>query len=232
MAALTFVCAFAPASANAQSESARNEARERFDRGLRLVNQNDNEGALAEFRRAYELVPHPILLYNLGLVLATSGRPVDAVEAFDSLLAAPGNLDAERLARARDERARQLSRIGGIELVVSVAGASIELDGVETGKAPLPAPLKMASGEHIVGSRRTGPRAAQATGECRRANARARRAFAHRNRGQASATRESKAASPKPKYGSTATSWVTRRSVHPSPSRREPARSKCGEPAT
>ena len=184
VAALTFVCAFAPASANAQSESARNEARERFDRGLRLVNQNDNEGALAEFRRAYELVPHPILLYNLGLVLAASGRPVDAVEAFDSLLAAPGNLDAERLARARDERARQLSRIGGDR-----AGGERRrrLDRARRRGNGQSAPAGAAQdGErrtHRRG-RRTGPRAAQAKGECRRANARARRAFAHRNQGK------------------------------------------------
>ena len=141
-----------PAVAAPPSDAARNEARERFDRGLKLVNQNDNEGALAEFRRAYELVPHPILLYNMGLVLAATNRPVEAVETLDRLLAAPADLDAERLTRAQDERARQLGRIGEIEVASSIAGASIELDGVEVGRAPLRAPLRVASGDHIVGA--------------------------------------------------------------------------------
>ena len=46
------------------------EARERFGRGLRLFNDGDNAGALAEFERAYALSPHPSVLYNIGLVNA------------------------------------------------------------------------------------------------------------------------------------------------------------------
>ncbi len=138
--------------AAAQSEAARTEARERFDRGLRLFNQNDNEGAIAEFERAFELAPHPMVLYNLGLVLAAAARPVDAVEVFDRLLAAPGDLDAQRLNRVREERARQATLIGEIAVSSNVSGASVELDGVEVGTTPLEAPLRVAGGTHIVGA--------------------------------------------------------------------------------
>jgi hypothetical protein len=133
------------------SEATRTEARERFDRGLRLFNQQDNQGALAEFLRAYELVPHPLVLYNVGLVYATMGRAVDAQEAFDRLLAAPAGLDAEKLARVHAERARQAVRIAEIEVVSSVPDAIVDLDGVEAGRTPLAAPLRVDSGQHIVG---------------------------------------------------------------------------------
>lgn len=141
----------APRAAFAQATDAvRAEAREHFDRGLRLFNQQDNEGALAEFQRAYELVPHPMVLYNLGLVLSAAGRPIQAVESFDRLLANPAGLDAGRLARAKDERARQAALIADVTVTSSVEGATVEVDGFEVGKTPLAAPLRIAQGSHVV----------------------------------------------------------------------------------
>ena len=141
----------APRPALAQvTDAVRAEAREHFDRGLRLFNQQDNEGALAEFQRAYELVPHPMVLYNLGLVLSAAGRPIQAVEAFDKLLASPAGLDAGRLARAKDERARQAALIGEVTVTSSVEGATVEVDGFEVGKTPLAAALRIAQGSHVV----------------------------------------------------------------------------------
>lgn len=154
--ALTLACVLAvlgaPGRAHAQTAATgvRTEAREHFDRGLRLFNQQDNEGALAEFQRAYELVPHPMVLYNIGLVLAAAGRPVQAVDAFDKLLANPAGLDAGRLARAKDERARQAALIAEVTVTSPIAGAVVEVDGFELGKTPLGAPLRMAAGTHVV----------------------------------------------------------------------------------
>ena len=59
-----------PIHAAPPSSNARSEAAERFDRGLKLFEAEDNAGALAEFRRAHELSPHVILLYNMGFVYA------------------------------------------------------------------------------------------------------------------------------------------------------------------
>lgn len=133
------------------SDATRNEARERFDRGLRLFNQQDNEGALAEFHRAYELSPHPLVLYNIGLVLAAAGKPVLAVDTFDQLLQSPAGLSAEQVARARAERTTQITRIGDIAVQVNVDGATVELDGLEVGHAPMKEPIRAATGTHVVG---------------------------------------------------------------------------------
>ena len=133
------------------SGSVRDEARERFDRGLRLFNQQDNEGALAEFTRAYELVPHALVLYNIGLVYAAMGRPVLAVATLDKLLTSPTGLDADKLARARAERSRQEGSIAEIEILTPVAGASVEVDGVEAGTTPLHQPLRVAAGLRVIG---------------------------------------------------------------------------------
>ncbi|MCC6214118.1 MAG: PEGA domain-containing protein [Polyangiaceae bacterium] len=136
--------------AHAQTDEQRAEARERFDRGLRLFNQGDNGGALAEFERAYALVDHPVVLFNIGLVRAAAGQPVQAVEAFDELLGRPRGLDAERLERARAVRAAQAARVAEIEVRAPIAGATVEVDGVEVGRTPLAAPVRVASGQRLV----------------------------------------------------------------------------------
>ena len=151
---LSIVAASAPAAAEDAPVPARadvrDEAHERFDRGLRLFNQGDNAGALAEFLRAHELVPHPLVLYNIGLVHAAMGDPVAAVEALDRLLAAPGALSPERAQRARSVRAEQALRIAELEVVAPVAPATLSIDGIEVGAAPFDAPLRVASGQHLL----------------------------------------------------------------------------------
>jgi hypothetical protein len=135
---------------SAPSEASRREARERFDRGLVLFNQGDNAGALAEFTRAYELVPHPLVLFNMGLVHTTARHPVEAVAAFDKLLADPGQLGAKEVELARRSRDEQATRIGEIAITTDVPGAQIEVDNIPRGTTPLREPVRVASGEHLV----------------------------------------------------------------------------------
>lgn len=138
------------AQAQQPADPRRAEARERFERGLRAFNGGDNATALAEFRRAHELVPHAQVLYNLTLVLAAAGRPVEAVEAADRLLQEPGNLSAEQLGRLRSMRGEQAARVGEISVQANVAGGVVEVDGLRVGALPLGKPLKVATGARVV----------------------------------------------------------------------------------
>jgi hypothetical protein len=150
----TLLAGVLPSAALAQpseaSESGRRDARERFDRGLKLFNDGDNPGALAEFKRAYELIPNPLVLYNIGLVYAAMGRPVEAVDALDKVLASTGVLTGERLTRAKQTRDEQALRVGKLSIITNVP-AAIEIDNVEVGQTPLAAPLLVAGGVHVVG---------------------------------------------------------------------------------
>ncbi len=153
--ALVVTCsALSPAIAGAQTAApvtaARAEAIARFDRALKLFNDGDNAAALAEFQRTLELAPNPVVLYNVGLVQAAMGRPVEAVETFDKLLAAPGALTPEQTARARETRAAQADRIAGLMVKVNVEGAAIEVDNLDVAKSPVTKPLGVASGMHVV----------------------------------------------------------------------------------
>jgi hypothetical protein len=128
------------------------EAAERFDRGLTLFDDGDNSGALAEFKRTYELMPNPVVLYNIGLVYAAMGRPVDAVDALEPVVAG-GSLSPTQLERAKKTLAEQKARIGRLAVTTTPPeGARIEIDNVEVAKTPLTAPIRIAEGSHIVGA--------------------------------------------------------------------------------
>jgi hypothetical protein len=151
----TLLCAVVPSVALAQqaapTEAVRQEARDRFDRGLKLFNDGDNPGALAEFKRAFELIPNPLVLYNIGLVYSAMGRPVEAVDALDKVLATEGALSGDRLARAKQTRDDQAARIAKVSVVTNVP-ATIEVDNVEVGTTPQTTPLRVAGGVHVVGA--------------------------------------------------------------------------------
>lgn len=147
---------FGSGSASAQVDTARKEAAERFDRGLRLFDERNLPAALAELERAHALAPNPVVLLNIGLVQASMGRSVQAVATLDRILAEPGTLSAARIEQARRTRDEHARRIGEIGVTTQVTGATVELDGVAVGTSPLSAPLRVASGEHVVSVVATG----------------------------------------------------------------------------
>lgn len=152
LSALLVILLAAPTRARAEGGGeARVEAGERFDRGLRLFEEGDYAGALAEFKRAHELVPNQLVLFNIGLTYAALGRPVEATDALDRVFADPARLPADRLERARRTRDEQAARIAQLTVTTNTP-AAIDVDGVEAGRTPLEAPLRVASGVHVIGA--------------------------------------------------------------------------------
>lgn len=128
------------------------EARERFDRGLTLFNQGDNQGALAEFQRAYQLTGNATVLYNIARVQAAAGEPVAALDTLEQLLQAPGDLPSARMAQLQALKQEQEQRVGWLSLRSSVLqGARVEVDGIDAGALDAAKPLRLAAGRHVVG---------------------------------------------------------------------------------
>jgi hypothetical protein len=127
------------------------EAARRFERGIKLFNAGDNAGALAEFKRIYDLVPNPVVLFNIGLVYAAMGRPVDAVDALAPAIQS-GSLSARDLERAQQTFNDQSARVARLNVTTTPEGARIEVDNVQVAKTPLTAPLRIAEGSHIIGA--------------------------------------------------------------------------------
>lgn len=151
-ALLTAALCFTPLTAHAQaSDAAKAEVAKRFDRGVALFDEGDNAGALAEFKHVYSTMPNAVVLYNIGLVYAAMGRPVDAVDALRSVV------DDKSLSSAQHERAvrtlaDQEARIGRLTVTTIPPGARISIDNVDVATTPLTAPLRVAAGSHVVGA--------------------------------------------------------------------------------
>jgi hypothetical protein len=151
---LVALLAGAPGFANAQpaaADGARKEARERFSRGLHLFENGDNGGALAEFKRANELIPNRLVMFNIGLVYAAMDRPVEAAAVLEKVQQDAGPLKAEYVARAQAVKEEQEKRIGVVQVTTNVP-ATIEVDGLEAGTTPLAAPLRVAAGTRVIGA--------------------------------------------------------------------------------
>jgi hypothetical protein len=154
--ALSLALFFAvPCEARAQAPSppeqrVRDEARQRFDRGLTLYNAGDDVGALAEFQLAHKLTGHPVVLYNLALVQARLGHSAEALDNLERLRALPKEaLGVEASARAGALYEEQLARVGFLEIKSTTRGALIQLDNVDVARTPSP-PLRITAGTHFV----------------------------------------------------------------------------------
>lgn len=127
------------------------EAAHRFERALQLFDSGDNAGALAEFKRIFDLLPQPVVLYNIGLVYAAMSRPVEAVDALERAING-GGLTQQQLERAKRTLADQQARIGRLSVTCKPEIARVEVDGVEVAQTPLAAPIRVSEGSHIVGA--------------------------------------------------------------------------------
>jgi hypothetical protein len=136
----------------ATTEAQLAEAKAIYARGLVLYKQEgDVTAALAQMERAYDLAPSAIVLFNIGQVARTGKDYVAALRAFELYLAQGG---AEVTDENRREVQSQLSEIRGfigtVDLRVKPDGATILVDDVEVGRAPLAEPVLLKVGAHKI----------------------------------------------------------------------------------
>ncbi|MCC6647758.1 MAG: TonB-dependent receptor [Polyangiaceae bacterium] len=72
----------------------RTEARKRFKSGMDLIARGSYERGISELKKAYEIKPHPNVLFNIGRAYAESGDLENAILAYKEYLAS-GPPDAD-----------------------------------------------------------------------------------------------------------------------------------------
>ncbi len=114
------------------------EARRRFDRGIRLYQEGDFALALIEFERAYELVANYRVLYNIGQVSIQLRRYAKAREALEQYLAEGGaEVEGARLEEVQADIDMLKPRTAKLLVTTNAPKAKVSLDGDIRGALPL-----------------------------------------------------------------------------------------------
>jgi len=148
MALLASVPALAAPKKTTSAEQ--KEADRHFKSGVALFKEAKFKEALAEFERAYEIAPHPLVLYNIAgchRELSNYGEAIKFYERF--LKEGKGQVPKERLTTAQTELDAIVGRIARITVVIQGPPyATLILDGNTLGTMPVPMPLILPPGEH------------------------------------------------------------------------------------
>jgi len=148
-------CSHALAQKPAKGEQ--KEADRHFKSGVALYKEAKYGEALAEFERAYEIAPHPLVLYNIAGCHRELSHYADAVKFYNRFLAeGKGKVPAARLSAAQTELDGILARIARVTVTVAPSdGATIIVDGNQLGTL-VEMPLMLPPGEHKIIARATG----------------------------------------------------------------------------
>lgn len=140
-----FILGAAP-SARAQSDDARKAARAAFGRALAAENRDDWRSAIVEYQEAYRLAPHPDVLYNIGAVYERLGELRAAAEQYQQYLDTK-DAAADR-AKVEKKIAALMARPSKVKITTTPPGATITVDGVGKGDAPVE--LTLSAGRHEI----------------------------------------------------------------------------------
>src|SRR5690606_26089296 len=138
------------------------------EEGIAAQDAKDYDRAVDLYMRAYSLVSHPILLFNIGQAHRLAGRPERATPLYERYLAIEP--DGEQAATARAflaeaQGAPARIAMGRLKLSSTPEGLIVMLDGAKIGVTPLERDL--AAGPHAIvlidGETRVGERTVQIT---------------------------------------------------------------------
>ncbi|HEX3760716.1 MAG TPA: tetratricopeptide repeat protein [Kofleriaceae bacterium] len=138
-----------PAPKPAPRTPEQREADRHFKSGVALFKDGKYAEALAEFERAYEIAPHPLVLYNIAGCHRQLSHYAEAVTYYRRFLTeGKGAVSAERLSGAQAELDAILALVARVTVTVSPAddGATLTVDGSPLDHPEMP--LILPPGEH------------------------------------------------------------------------------------
>ena len=145
-------------------EQLQREADHHFKSGVALFKEAKYAEALAEFERAYEIAPHPLVLYNIAGCHRELSHYAEAVTYYGRFLSeGNGKVPAARLAVAQADLNALLTLIARVTVTITPANpdASLLLDGSPLVKPAMP--LILTPGEHRLVAHVAGKRDAERT---------------------------------------------------------------------
>ncbi len=137
------------ATAAPPTDQNKDEARSHFELGLSHFDREEWGAALVEFLKSHELFPSKGNTKNAAICLRKVGRFDEALDLFEKLVRDFPDLSPTDRELAQKEITDLQASVATIAIVDAPDGATISIDAVERGKAPLK-PTRLAAGSHSV----------------------------------------------------------------------------------
>ena len=126
------------------------EAKRFFQEGNALRKNGAFLRALEAYQRSRERFPSVSNTLNAAYCLERLSRFDEALEVYEELLATfEGKIDAAALASVSAATRKLRAQVGSVDVSGNVAGLVV-LDGRMRGKLPLPGPIRIMPGEHVL----------------------------------------------------------------------------------
>jgi hypothetical protein len=127
------------------------EAGERFQRGVKFHKDAEYRAALIEFKRAYDLAPNYLVLYNLGQTSRELQDHASALRYFERYLAEGDKEIAAKRRHDVEQWVEELRpKVARVTLGTAPEGAEITVDDVVVGVTPLSEPLVLNAGRRKI----------------------------------------------------------------------------------
>lgn len=140
-----------PSPSSSETPEATAEARRHFKLGIKLYQDTNYAGALAEFNAAYAAKPGPGSLQNVALCQKALFRYREAADTLEQLLARHGDELREGEKKAVTDAITELhGLVGSIVISVDPSDAKVTVDGRAVPPSELRSGLELNVGEHVV----------------------------------------------------------------------------------
>jgi hypothetical protein len=122
-----------------------------YETAVALTKDGRYPEALAAYKRAHELSPSYVILYNLAKAAALSSDPTQALEAYECHLELGGSeLDATRRSEVLAEIQRLRGEVALLVIEVDLPGVELFVDQRQVGVSPLLEPVTVNPGSRLV----------------------------------------------------------------------------------
>ncbi len=128
-------------------------ARQRFQEGVKYFDGGQYSKARAAFLQAYALKKHPSVLLNLAQSELRAGYEAEAANHFAQYLRETDGSNSAQVTKARSGLEKAQAKVGSLTLAADVDDAYVLVDGKLKGRTPLPGPLYLSPGTHMIGVR-------------------------------------------------------------------------------
>jgi tetratricopeptide (TPR) repeat protein len=130
------------------ADDGKNEAKQHFVKGKKLFDEGRYAEAAREFNAAYNLAPHPQVLFNIAACYEKSGDIPAAVVAFRRYVAEAE--DAAEIAEIKAKLAALEQKVGEVRVGCAISPCQVRIDGEDRGSAPLSAVLSPGSHDLVA----------------------------------------------------------------------------------